>query len=156
MIETQAIRPGEVAVQMPAAGDASLTFIGRIHSPWARREECPRQGDLEGPECRIEVFAPWDQALVGLESLGQLEVLYWLDQSRRDLVLQCPRGRDSPVGTFALRSPVRPNPIGSSTVRLIAVEGSVLRVHGLDCVDGTPLLDLKPARSNLPRSPRTE
>ena len=59
----------------------------------------------------------------------------------------CPKGRDQPIGTFALRSPVRPNPIGSSIVELIGIEGQVLRVRGLDCLDGTPLLDLKPARS---------
>ncbi|MBK1707068.1 tRNA (N6-threonylcarbamoyladenosine(37)-N6)-methyltransferase TrmO [Halochromatium glycolicum] len=146
MSHQQTKRPGEVAVEVRTGQDASLQFIGRIQTPWQRREDCPRQGDPQGPECRIEVFAPWDQALAGLEALTQLEVLYWLDQSRRDLVLQCPKGRDAPVGTFALRSPVRPNPIGSSTVALVAVEGGVLRVRGLDCVDGTPLLDLKPIR----------
>jgi tRNA-Thr(GGU) m(6)t(6)A37 methyltransferase TsaA len=151
MTPTQVRRPGEVAVDTAQGSDASLQYIGRIHTPWQRREDCPRQGDPDGPECQIAVFAPWDQALVGLAALGAIEVLYWLDQSRRDLVLQCPKGRDQPVGTFALRSPVRPNPIGSSTVRLIAVEGALLRVRGLDCVDGTPLLDLKPARSDFLR-----
>jgi tRNA-Thr(GGU) m(6)t(6)A37 methyltransferase TsaA len=146
MTQPQSKRPGEIAVETAPAAAASLQYIGRIHTPWQRREDCPRQGDPDGPECQIEVFAPWDQALVGVEALAAIEVLYWLDQSRRDLVLQCPKGRDQPVGTFALRSPVRPNPIGSSVVRLIAVDGALLRVRGIDCVDGTPLLDLKPAR----------
>lgn len=153
MSPQQSKRPGEIAVEHPQASAAWLQFIGRIHTPWQRREDCPRQGGLDGPECRIEVFQPWDQALVGLEPLSALEVLYWLHQSRRDLVLQCPKGRDQPIGTFALRSPVRPNPIGSSVVRLIATEGPVLRVRGLDCLDGTALLDLKPARSAFMTNP---
>ncbi|MFE8032842.1 tRNA (N6-threonylcarbamoyladenosine(37)-N6)-methyltransferase TrmO [Thiohalocapsa marina] len=142
----QSIRPGEIAVEVPEADDACLRFIGRLRTPWLRREDCPRQGDPAGPDCRIEVFAPWDQALMGLEAPGQLQVLYWLDQSRRDLVVQRPKGGDRLFGTFALRSPVRPNPIGSAIVTLIGIEGAVLRVRGLDCVDGTPLLDLKPFR----------
>ncbi len=147
MSPQQAKRPGEIAVEHRQASDASLQYIGCIHAPWPRREDCPRQGDLDGPECQIEVFQPWDQALAGLEPQCSLEVLYWLHQSRRNLVLQCPRGRDQRLGTFALRSSVRPNPIGSSIAELIGIEGRVLRVRGLDCLDGTPLLDLKPARA---------
>ena len=155
MSPQQSKRPGEIAVEHPQASDAWLQYIGRIHTPWQRREDCPRQGGLDGPECQIELFQPWDQALVGLEPRSSLEVLYWLDQSRRDLVLQCPKGREQPLGTFALRSPVRPNPIGSSVVELIGIEGQLLRVRGLDCLDGTPLLDLKPARSAFMTNPGT-
>lgn len=68
--------------------------------------------------------------------------------SRRDLVLQSPANDGALHGTFALRAPVRPNPIGTAIVRLIGLEpDGVLLVRGLDCVDGTPLLDLKPDRS---------
>jgi tRNA (Thr-GGU) A37 N-methylase len=67
-----------------------------------------------------------------------------MDRARRDLVLQVPRHYGEPRGTFALRSPVRPNPIAASVVRLIERTGRVLSVAGLDCLDGTPLLDLKP------------
>ncbi len=77
----------------------------------------------------------------------RLEVLYWLHRSRRDLVLQSPRNDGTTRGTFALRSPVRPNPIGTSIVKLIGREGATLLVRGLDCLDGTPLLDLKPDRT---------
>ncbi len=74
-------------------------------------------------------------------------MLYWLDRSRRDLVRQSPAGDGTTRGTFSLRSPVRPNPIGTSIVRLIGVEDGNLHVRGLDCLDGTPLLDLKPDRT---------
>ena len=67
-----------------------------------------------------------------------------MDQARRDLVVQAPRHYGEPRGTFALRSPVRPNPIAASVVKLVEVDGPRLSVVGLDCLDGTPLLDLKP------------
>ena len=61
------LRAGEVVTELPERQDAALQFIGRIHTPWTRREDCPRQGRLDGPECRIEVFAPWVAALEGIE-----------------------------------------------------------------------------------------
>ncbi len=141
-----ALRAHEARVDAPPPDDARLRFVGRIHTPWRTRDDCPRQGRLDGPECRIEVFAPWDAALKGLEAYESVEVLYWLDRARRDLVLQNP-GRDGDTyGTFALRSPVRPNPIGTALVRLVEVTPDGLVVRGLDCLDGTPLLDLKPDR----------
>ena len=75
-----------------------------------------------------------------------MQVLYWMDRSRRDLVIQVPRHSGKVLGTFALRSPVRPNPIASSVVRLLRIDGTTLHVRGLDCIDGTPLIALKPHR----------
>lgn len=152
MTDGSEIRPGERTVDAAEAGDAALRFIGRVHTPWRARGECPKQGRLDGPECRVEVFAPWDAALDGVEALDVLEIYYWLDRSRRDLVLQNPRRDGVLHGTFALRSPQRPNPIGVSAVRLIAREGATLRVQGLDCLDGTPLIDIKPrSRAACPK-----
>ncbi len=147
MVRENEIRENEVAVEPPAASDAGLTFIGRISTPWTSRMETPRQGRHDGPICRIEIFEPWVAALKGVEVFERLEVLYWLDRSRRDLVLQSPASNGKVHGTFSLRSPVRPNPIGTSIVKLEAVEGAMLLVRGLDCLDGTPLLDLKPDRT---------
>ena len=142
------VRPGEVAVEAPAATDAGLVFIGRLRTPWTTRADCPRQGRKDGPLCRIEVFEPWRAALQDVDAYASLEVLYWLDRARRDLVLQSPRPDAPPRGTFALRSPVRPNPIGVSVVKLESRDGDgVLLVRGLDCLDGTPLIDLKPDRA---------
>jgi tRNA-Thr(GGU) m(6)t(6)A37 methyltransferase TsaA len=147
MVRENEIRKNEVAVTAPEANDAALTFIGRISTPWISRLTCPRQGRHDGPMCRIEVFEPWVQALHGVEVFERLEVLYWLDQSRRDLVMQSPASNGEVRGTFSLRSPVRPNPIGSSIVVLERIEGAILSVRGLDCLDGTPLLDIKPDRT---------
>lgn len=141
------LREGEKGVDLPPPDDAALRFIGVIRTPFVTRDLCPRQGDPEaGPICRIEVDPAWAEALDGIEAFETLEVLYWLDRSRRDLVLQSPKSDGEVRGTFSLRSPVRPNPIGLSRVRLIGRDGNVLEVRGLDCLDGTPLVDLKPDR----------
>ncbi|TCL74830.1 tRNA (N6-threonylcarbamoyladenosine(37)-N6)-methyltransferase TrmO [Rhizobium sp. BK251] len=147
MVRENEIRENEVGVTPPEPVDAGLTFIGRISTPWTSRLDCPRQGRHDGPLCRIEIFEPWVAALAGVEAFERLEILYWLDRSRRDLVLQSPASNGKVHGTFSLRSPVRPNPIGTSIVKLEAVEGPVLLVRGLDCLDGTPLIDLKPDRT---------
>jgi tRNA-Thr(GGU) m(6)t(6)A37 methyltransferase TsaA len=147
MVRENEIRPSEVAVSPPPATDAGLVFIGQIRTPWTSRLMTPRQGRADGPVCRIEIFEPWVEALDGVEEFERLEVLYWLHQSRRDLVKQSPANDGAARGTFALRSPVRPNPIGTSIVTLVGVEGSTLLVRGMDCLDGTPLIDLKPDRT---------
>ncbi|MBX3524392.1 MAG: tRNA (N6-threonylcarbamoyladenosine(37)-N6)-methyltransferase TrmO [Xanthobacteraceae bacterium] len=146
MVRRDEIRAGEVAVEAPEANDAGIVFIGRIHTPWQDRMECPRQGRHDGPVCRIEIFKPWAAGLHGIERYAQLEVLYWLDKSRRDLVMQSPKSDGKTRGVFSLRSPVRPNPIGTSLVKFERVEGNSVYVRGLDCLDGTPLVDLKPDR----------
>jgi tRNA-Thr(GGU) m(6)t(6)A37 methyltransferase TsaA len=138
------IRPGEVAVTLPGAFDAGVYFIGTIHTPWKTRAECPRRGSADGPVCAIVLDERWRQALSGLTAPRRIQVLYWMDRARRDLVVQSPIRAALTTGTFALRSPVRPNPIASSVVDLLAVEDGSLRVRGLDCLDGTPLIDLKP------------
>jgi tRNA (adenine37-N6)-methyltransferase len=146
MVRENEIRASEQAVDMPSTADAGLVFIGRIRTPWSSRLVTPRQGRLDGPMCRIEIFEPWVPALDGLGSYSRVEVLYWLHLSRRDLILQSPANDSASRGTFSLRSPVRPNPIGTSVAQLVGIEGAVVLVRGLDCVDGTPLLDLKPDR----------
>jgi tRNA (adenine37-N6)-methyltransferase len=138
------IRPGEISVPLPDRFDAQVYFIGRIQTPWPDRDSCPKRGDPAGPICRIEVFEPWCQALAGIEAHARLQVLYWMHQARRDLVLQRPRSAVATLGSFAIRSPVRPNPIAVSLVDLVGRDGAILHVRGLDCLDSTPLIDVKP------------
>jgi len=147
MVRRNEIREGEKAVAAPPPSDGGLVFIGMVHTPWTSRMMTPRQGRMDGPVCRIDIFDPWQEALSGIEAFERLEVLYWLHRSRRDLVLQSPASDGSVRGTFALRSPVRPNPIGTSIVTLVRRDNTSLFVRGLDCLDGTPLLDLKPDRA---------
>jgi len=146
MVRDTDLREGELAVEMPGPSDATLVFIGRIRTPWTSRLDTPRQGRHDGPVCRLEIFEPWVPALKGVDFYSNLEVIYWLHRSRRDLVLQSPKDNRSTRGTFSLRSPVRPNPIGTSIVKLVGIEGNTVLVRGLDCLDETPLLDIKPDR----------
>ena len=139
-------RPGELEAPLPERSDARVVFIGRIRTPFTTRDECPRQGKADGPLCRIEIEAPWRAALKGLEGVTRIEVLYWLHEARRDLLQQSPKSNGQTVGTFALRSPNRPNPIGTALAEIVSVEEGAVTVRGLDCLDGTPLVDLKPDR----------
>jgi tRNA-Thr(GGU) m(6)t(6)A37 methyltransferase TsaA len=138
------IRPGEVTAPLPETFDAGIYFIGRIRTPWTRREDCPKNARESDAVCIIELDGRWADALKGVETCSHIVVLYWMDRARRDLVLQVPHHYAEPRGTFAVRSPVRPNPIAMSVARLLRIDGIKLSVIGLDCLDNTPLLDLKP------------
>jgi len=145
-VDHDATRIGELEVPLPDRTDARLVFIGRIRTPFKTRDDCPRQGSPDGPICRIEIDEPYRPGLKGLEKYERIEVLYWLHLARRDLVQQSPKADGRATGVFALRSPLRPNPIGSALVTVIAVEPDAVLVRGLDCLDGTPLIDIKPDR----------
>ena len=123
MVRESEVREGELTVDMPPARDAGLVFVGRIRTPWKSRLETPRQGRHDGPVCRLEIFEPWVPAIKGVDFYESLEVIYWLHQSRRDLVLQSPKNNQKTRGTFSLRSPVRPNPIGTSIVKFVEDRG---------------------------------
>src|SRR5215472_4407589 len=130
MVRQNEIRNAEVAVDMPRTTDAGLVFIFRIHTPWTSRMETPRQGRAAGPLCRIEVFEPWVAALDSLAQFERIEVLYCLHLSRRDLVMQSPANDGASRGTFSLRSPARPNPIGTSIAHRVRIEGPIVIVRG--------------------------
>src|SRR6266699_1826269 len=129
-IDPYGLREGEVATTLPEHFDASLYFIGRIRTPWTRREDCPKNARESETICTIEVDSRWAPGLRGLETASHVVVLYWMDKARRDLVLQAPRHYAEQRGTFALRSPVRPNPIAMSVVKLFRVDSIRLEVVG--------------------------
>lgn len=143
------LRPGEVVAEGLTEPDGPrLRLIGQIRTPWSPGD-CPRNigtaRDLGGAG-RIEldpVFAP---ALDGLAVGQPIMLLYWLDGARRDLLRQSPRHIDGTRGTFALRSPNRPNSIGVATVRITSIDAqaAVIGIDAIDCYDGTPLIDIKP------------
>ena len=138
------IRDGEVAVELPAKTDAGLYFIGRIRTPWQERKDCPKNARESDAVCTVELDPRWAAGLQDLATCSHIILLYWMDQSRRNLVLQVPAHYGVQRGTFALRSPARPNPIAMSVVKLLGIDGNKLSVVGLDCLDGTSLLDIKP------------
>ena len=137
-------RDGEQAIVLPENFDAGLYFIGRIATPWRNRQDCPRNSAESNAVCTIHVDVRYAEGLKDLETCSHVIVLYWMNPAPRNLVLQTPRHYGETRGVFALRSPARPNPIALSVTELIGIEGPRLEVRGLDCLDGTPLLDLKP------------
>lgn len=132
---------------MPA--DGHVVFIGRVHSPWTSREECPRNmaaaRERHAP-ASIEIASGYRAGLAGLERASHVAVLTWLDRSPRNLIVQKPRHAARAKGVFALRSPARPNPIGLHVARLVEIdlEAGVLAIDAIDVLDGTPVVDIKP------------
>ena len=135
---------GEVTTELPEKTDAGVYFIGRVRTPWSERKDCPKNARESEAVCTIELDERWAPALKDLASCSHIVVLYWMDKAPRNIVLQVPKHYGVQRGTFALRSPARPNPIAMSVVRLLGIEGRSLKVVGLDCLDGTPLIDIKP------------
>jgi tRNA-Thr(GGU) m(6)t(6)A37 methyltransferase TsaA len=123
-----------------------ITPVGRVESPLTERAQAPRQGDEGAPPAWL-VFEPEvEEAVRDIRPGTEVLVLTWLDRARRDVLVTRPRDdpQRAPLGVFSTRSPDRPNPIGLHRVQVIAVEGSRILVHGLEAIDGTPLVDLKP------------
>jgi tRNA-Thr(GGU) m(6)t(6)A37 methyltransferase TsaA len=127
--------------------------IGVIHSPYKDRKECPPQGREE--ICEIEISGQYGEGLKDIDGFSHLILLYWLHSAKANSLLVKTPWDSKPHGLFATRSPNRPNPIGFSVVELIEINGNRLKVKGLDALEGTPLLDIKPylpdidAKSNV-------
>lgn len=126
----------------------TLKPIGYISTPFKDRYDAPRQPGIGEPQLGTITLNPNENFETGLEDLAGFEkiwLLYWFDRNEnwKPKVLP-PRGSATKRGVFATRSPHRPNPIGLSLVDLIGVEGRVIRVSGVDLLDGTPILDVKP------------
>jgi tRNA-Thr(GGU) m(6)t(6)A37 methyltransferase TsaA len=127
--------------------DLELRPIGVVESPLATREAAPRQGDEGAPDAWIAIEPAYEAALRDVRPGAALIVLTWLDRARRDVLRVHPRGDlwRPEEGVFTTRSPDRPNPIGLHRVEVLAVEGTRVHVRPLEAIDGTPVLDLKPA-----------
>jgi formylmethanofuran dehydrogenase subunit E len=129
---------------MPVEGSFALTPVGIIHSPFREHGDAPRQGRFSDVECIIEILPEFTEGLQDVEHHPHLIILYWLDRSDRTALRATPPHTGIENGVFATRSPNRPNPIGYGVVDLIRREGNRLFVQGLDALDGTPVLDIKP------------
>ena len=149
-------REGERSILLPDTFDAGLYFIGRIATRWRSRAECPKNSAESDVLCTITVDARYADGLKDLETCSHVIVLYWMDRAPRHLVLQVPRHYREARGVFALRSPARPNPIALSVAELVDIDAPRLKVRGLDCLDGTPLLDLKPYFPSTDARPSAE
>jgi len=156
MKDENSLRPGERRLENDpgaAPADAGVVFIGRLHTPW-KRGDCPRnlgRARELGGRFTAEIDAPFRPGLEGLVAGDAVILLYWMADARRDLIRQAPHHAPGPKGTFALRSPVRPNPVALAVTRLTALDADAgrLEVEALDAYDGTPLLDVKPYRARI-------
>lgn len=123
----------------------NLSPIGIIHSPHQRAEGTPIQAALAtGAHGTVEVFAEYAAGLRDLDGFERVWLVYWFDRAKPAQLVVTPYLDTTPRGLFATRAPSRPNPIGLSAVRLMGIVGNVLQVEGLDILDNTPLLDIKP------------
>jgi tRNA-Thr(GGU) m(6)t(6)A37 methyltransferase TsaA len=123
--------------------------VGGVRSPRADHDPAPKQGDEGAPEATIIFAGEFVAALEGIAAGDDVLVLAWLDRADRDVLRVHPRGDESrpETGVFATRSPDRPNPIGLHRVEVVSIDGATMTVRGLEAVDGTPVLDVKPVLS---------
>ena len=119
-----------------------LTIIGIIHSPYHTLREAPSQGG--GDISEIEIYPQYAEGLTDISGFTHLHIYYWLHQSSEFSLMVHTPWDHKPHGVFTTRSPHRPNPIGHSIVELIQQDKNMLKVRGLDAIEGTPVLDIKP------------
>ena len=127
---------------------ATLKSIGNIRTPHESIEDCPNNVDSNGPLCKLIIHAEFQVGLLGLYPGQKILILYWFENTDRNVATQGSKeGANAGgelIGTFALRSPHRPNPIGAAVLPIETIDNGVVSVKGLDCLNGTHLLDIKP------------
>lgn len=141
-------RPGEQRLPAPLASDASVSFIGHIESPWSH-EDCPKNlgaARARGGAGALHLRPELIPALDGLAPGMAVILLYWMSDAPRDLLRQTPSHKPEGAGTFTLRSPARPNPIGLGVVTITDMNSARgwIQIDAIDAVNGTPLIDIKP------------
>ena len=124
---------------------AILKFIGHINTPYTTMEDCPNNIDPNGPLCQLVINNVFKDGISGLLPSQKILILYWFENTDRNTTLQESNQNGEMIGTFALRSPHRPNPIGAAVLPIETIENESIFVKGLDCLNGTHLLDIKPA-----------
>ena len=130
-------------------GIGDLRQIGVIHSPYREPKDAPFQGKHANDESTLEVFEDYEPGLLDIDQCSHLTVLYWQDRADRDVLrTRTPWGPEI-HGVFATRSPNRPNPIGLCVVELLQRDGPFLKVRGMDALEGSSLIDIKPYSAEL-------
>ncbi len=132
-------------------GNLTLKPIGQVRSPFYETCEIPKGlGAQHTADGVLELLAEYEPGLADIEGFSHLYVLFWFHRVTECALTCVPPNDDRPHGVFATRAPMRPNPVGLSVVQLLRREGPRLHVRGVDMLDGTPILDLKPYLSSVP------
>ncbi len=131
---------------IPAPKKIECIPIGIVHSPFKEREDAPKQGHFTDKPSTITIFDKYRAGLSGLAAGDKVFILCWFDRSERDILMVKPHGHGdgSMRGVFATRAPVRPNPISLTLVTILSIDDLVITVKGLEALDNTPILDIKP------------
>jgi tRNA-Thr(GGU) m(6)t(6)A37 methyltransferase TsaA len=126
--------------------DQTLQLIGKIHSPLKTIEDCPLQENENAPEATIIIFPEFSEGISDIKAGSEIVLLTWLHMADRTVIKCKPRNNnEAPLtGVFSTRSPDRPNPIGAHVVKVLSIAGNQIKISGLEVVDQTPLLDIKP------------
>jgi tRNA-Thr(GGU) m(6)t(6)A37 methyltransferase TsaA len=125
--------------------------IGFVHSPYVDTAQIPKGlGAVQQAEGVLEISPQFEAGLTDIEGFSHLYVLWVFDRASGYELLGTPPSDNRPHGVFATRSPRRPNPIGLTVVALLRRDGCSLHVRGVDMLDGTPILDIKPYLSSVP------
>jgi tRNA-Thr(GGU) m(6)t(6)A37 methyltransferase TsaA len=125
--------------------------IGVVRTPYAETAQVPKGSGAEHhAEGVLEVLPPFEPGLTDIDGFSHLYVLWVFDRASGCELLGTPPTDTRPHGVFATRSPYRPNPIGLTVVTLLGRDGCKLSVRGVDMLDGTPILDIKPYLSSVP------
>lgn len=127
--------------------------IGHVRSTYRERGDAPRQGRLSDIVSEIVIDPPYQPGLFRIGERKHLFVLCWFDSADRRSLRVFPPHNPVEHGVFATRSPDRPNPVALSLVDLIGVKDGILRVRGLDAIDGTPVIDIKPYAKEIDTVP---
>ncbi len=129
----------------PPVVEATVRAIGYLETPYLTVEECPRNVIVEGPLCQVVLDPEYREGLLGLKAGQKIHLLYWFEGVDRRRLRQHSRKSGEYAGVFALRTPHRPNPIALASLVIEKIEEGIIYLRGLDCLCGTPLLDIKPA-----------
>lgn len=124
----------------------NLVTIGNIKTPYSSIDECPNNVNPNGPICELALEEAYKDGLEGLKLNQKIQIMYWLDNANRNELIQSTdhQSTTAQTGVFNLRSPHRPNPIGIAELKILGLKDGKIQVRGLDCLNGTALLDIKP------------
>lgn len=129
---------------LPYRSAIYINPVGVIHSPYRERGDAPHQGRDSSVSSTIEIYPEYAPALGTMEGITHIWVIYWMDRAERDLLVARRKDWQEHRPVFSIRSPSRPNPLALSIGMIDRIDGRFLDVTGIEALDGSPIIDIKP------------